>query len=478
MSERLDENIFLSQEILSAIGAELIVEGAGAFSAIATDTRKDNGGKLFFALKGETYDAHDYLEKALESGATGLVVERVSDTALELAKKQQVTIFKVSQTLKALQDLALFWRKKLDPKVVAITGSNGKTTTKEFAAQIASEKYKTLYSKGSFNNHFGVPLSLLELRPHHEVVIQEMGMNHPGEIKELVQMTDPDIVLVTTVGRAHLEGLGSLEAIALAKEEIYQWARPAAIRIVNMDNPYTRSMRDRFPKESSVVTFSSHESSVDVQLKEVVSKLEFMELSGIIGGEPEGVKVEVFGRQNLNNLMAAAAVGLACGLEPDLVWRGLKKCKTVWGRNQILKTDSGAKVIFDAYNANPDSVSALVENVSRLNVSGKRVAILGEMLEMGGHSDSVHEEVGEKIGEGQYDIVWFVGPSRESFERGLRKNNFQKSLYISNSYDEDIATKIQSVLQAGDIVLIKGSRGMKLERVLEQWKLVGFGSKD
>ncbi len=470
-------SVFSLNDLITGTKGTALLTKETSFTAISTDTREDNAGKIFFALKGENYDAHQFLPQAVKSGAAALVVHGDLAEVGTSAEELGITVVKVGDTLKALQQFAQYWRKKLKVKVVAITGSNGKTTTKEFTATILNENFRTHHSVGSFNNHFGVPMSLLALRPEHQVAIQEMGMNHPGEIEELVKIADPDIVGVTTVGRAHLEFMGSLQRIADAKEEIYRYARPSAARIYNLDNAFTKPMLSRAPATSQTITFSSLDSSADVHLKERVSTLDFMEISGSIGGEPGQARVEVFGRQNVNNLMAAAAFALAAGVEPDRIWSGLSKCKTVWGRNQIFKLSSGGRAIFDAYNANPDSVAALIENVSRLNVTGRKFAVIGEMLEMGSHSDQVHEEIGRKLGEGNYELIWFIGSKGESFAAGLKQSGWSNKLIISSSYDEKVAGQVGSMLQTGDIVLMKGSRGMKLEKIMQLWGPQGFTQK-
>ncbi|MGE3973010.1 MAG: UDP-N-acetylmuramoyl-tripeptide--D-alanyl-D-alanine ligase [Bdellovibrionales bacterium] len=464
---------FSLQDVLDGTHGEVLLKKHEHFYGVATDSRQKNEQRVFFALQGENFDAHQFLDAAVQSGATALVVHKKPEQLESLG----VTVIQVENTLMALQRFSQYWRKKLGTKIVAITGSNGKTTTKEFTATILSTKLKTHYSKGSFNNHFGLPLSLLQLRPQHDVAVMEMGMNHPGEIKELVRVADPDVVVVTTVGRAHLEGLGSLEAVAAAKEEIYLAARPNATRIYNLDNAFTHAMLARAPKSARTFTFSGLNPKADVHLKEMVSKLDFMIVNGVIAGEPGQVQIPVFGRQNITNLMTAACLALACDIEPDLIWKGLSQCKTIWGRNQVYKLNDGARVIFDGYNANPDSMLALIENFSRLSVNGQKVAIIGEMLEMGAHAGDVHEEIGRKIGSGSFDVVWFLGSQGEFFQRGIRSSDFSKKLIISDGYEESIAREILSMLQPNDVVMMKGSRGMKLEKIMLLWDPEHFTAK-
>ncbi|HEX4922812.1 MAG TPA: UDP-N-acetylmuramoyl-tripeptide--D-alanyl-D-alanine ligase [Bdellovibrionales bacterium] len=453
------------KELLEGTRGEAEKTGGTEFTGVSTDGRVDNSGKIFFALKGEKYDAHDFIEQAVASKARAIVVHKPLGE-LKLPQGAELTVVRVGDTLAALQALGHFWRKKSSAKIVGITGTNGKTTTKEFTAQIIATKYPTWFSKGSFNNHFGVPISLLGLEPQHRVGIFEMGMNHPGELKQLVEIADPDVTVVTMVGRGHLEGMGSIEGVAQEKESVYRYARPDALRVFNLDNPHTLEMMSRAPKGSPRLTFSTFDAKADIHLKETMSTLDFLEISGRIGAEPGKARVPVFGRQNVNNIMAAAALAVACGVEADLIWKSLANLKTAWGRNQIVPLGSGARMIFDGYNANPESMGAIVENVSRLSVKGKKIFVLGEMLEMGETAGALHEELGAKVGESGADFVWFVGPHKGDFERGVRQTSFSKTLVLSDAYEEKLALDLARMLEPNDIVLVKGSRGMKLERVV------------
>jgi UDP-N-acetylmuramoyl-tripeptide--D-alanyl-D-alanine ligase len=459
-------------------GGNTVALSVNEFTGVSTDGRADNRGKVFFALKGEKFDAHDFVNQAIETGARALVVHKpVSSLHLKFPL-EQLTIVEVKDTLKALQELSHFWRKKSTAKIIGITGTNGKTTTKEFAIQLISAKYPTFASKGSFNNHFGVPISLLGLEPLHKVGIFEMGMNHHGELKELVKISDPDIVLVTMVGRGHLEGMGSIEGVAKEKESFYLSAREDAVRIFNLDNPYTKEMMGRAPKKSKILTFSAFEEGATVRFKDGISTLDYIEITGNIAGEPGRARIPVFGRQNISNLMAASCLALASGVEPDLIWKALPKCKTSWGRNQIVQLKSGSRLIFDGYNANPESMAALMENLSRLSVKGKKIVILGEMLEMGSHSAQVHNELGRKAARTGADVIWFCGTHGTDFAQGVRAEGFNKKLIVSDTYEEKLALEVARMLETDDIVLVKGSRGMKLERVVSALDPQDFKNKN
>jgi UDP-N-acetylmuramoyl-tripeptide--D-alanyl-D-alanine ligase len=465
-------------EVQKATGAQALSQIAKQFSGVGTDTRVSLKGQLFIALKGESFDAHDYLEKAVEQGAAGLLVHEGSAMLDQL--KSRVTVLVVPDTLKALQGLARWVRRSSKAQVIGITGSNGKTTTKEFTAAII-EKFKSVhFSKGSFNNHWGVPFTLLQMPLDTQVAVVEMGMNHAGEITELVGIAEPDVVCCTMVGRAHIEHFGSLEKIAVAKQEIYEAARPTATRIYNLDGtPTSRMHEDGVKKFASarILTFSSQHLGADVYLKLVSMSLQSLQLRGTILGVAGEVTVPVFGSQNLTNLMAAAANGIAVGLTPEQVWQGLAECKTIWGRNQLLKLKSGAEMIFDGYNANPDSMKALLENVKTLNIRGRKIGVFGEMLEMGELAPALHEELGELVGGTGFDKVYFIGGSAAKFSEGLQRAGYQKTASVATEFNPAVADELARDLHAGDMVMVKGSRGMKLERFVTPCEPLNFGPK-
>ena len=435
-------------------------QGPEEFLGISTDSRKSQEQALFFALKGETHDAHQFLTQALSSGAKGFVVEK-----WDLPSSPGISVYKVPDVLKALQDLAHRERQKFTGPVVGITGSNGKTTTKEFLAAILAPYRRVHFSKGSFNNHFGVPFTLLSQPQDAEVTICEMGMNHAHEIENLCKINEPTHVVCTMVGQAHIELLGSVEGIAKAKEEIYQNARESAVRVYNLDNPWTKQMVHRaHPRSNRVIRFSSEDSGAEVHLQVTHMDLESLEVKGHIGGIEGKKKIPVFGLQNLTNLHAASSLALGLGLSPFEIWESLPECKTIWGRNQRVRTRKGFEILFDGYNSNPESMKALMQNQSRL--SQRCAGIFAEMLELGPHAAQYHFEVGEIVGASNLRAVYFYGPHSADFARGIKAAGFSKSLFISDSYKESLALEVFSVLGEKDLLLVKGSRGMKLETVV------------
>ena len=453
-------------DVVDSTKGQVLSTASQSFQGVGSDTRVDLTGQLFFALKGDAFDAHQFLGKAVAQGAAGLVIHQETPELASL--KNQVTIIKVEDTLRALQDLAHAQRMKSKSIIVGITGSNGKTTSKEFSGAVISSARQVHLPKGSFNNHWGVPFTLLAEPEGTQVSLIEMGMNHAGEIQRLCEIADPDIVVVSMVGRAHIEHFGSIEKISEAKEEIYRFARPEAIRIYNLDNEQTAQMHSRaakeFPKARKILTFSSVNSKADVFFQIEELDMSSISLKGKIAGVEGAAKVPVFGEQNLTNLMVAASCALAVGLTSQEIWSALPRCKTNWGRNQLVHLKNGAELLFDAYNANPDSMKALLANVKLLKTKGQKIGVFAQMLELGDLSSSLHQELGEWVGRAGFDAVWFYGADSIAFERGIRSSNFSKKLIVSKTYEESLASQVGSMIHELDTVLVKGSRGMKLER--------------
>lgn len=449
-----------------------------AFSEVGTDTRKNLTGQIFVALKGDIYDAHVYLDQACAQGAAALLVHELPEKFQHL--KEQVTIIQVPDTLKALQNFANGYRRSLNAKVIGITGSNGKTTTKEFTAQILGTYRKTHYSQGSFNNHWGVPLTLLSAPVDTDFVVVEMGMNHAGEITQLVHIAEPDIVVCTMVGTAHLEFFGTQQNIAKAKSEIYLESKSDCVRIFNQDQDLTFDMMypvaRKYP-ESRMLSFSELNPEADVFFKIENLKVKEIHISGLIATEHGEAIIPIFGKQNLVNLMAAATIAYACKLSPEQIWKALPNCKTAWGRNQFIQTEVGAEILFDGYNANPDSMRALLDNVPRLLSQGKKIGIFGQMKELGTQSHDAHIDIADVAGSSGFQQIYFIGEDHEAFAQGLKKSGFQGQSFVQAEFSESLGLQLQQDLGAGDIVVIKGSRGAKTERFVPFCKPLNWAAK-
>lgn len=474
------KNNILIEDVAHATGGKILSQPHIEFTAVGTDTRSSLQGQLFVALKGEAHDAHEYLEQAVAAGAAGLLVHRWPENLRALEAKTSVIV--VKDTLVALQKMGTYRRQQWGGPIVAITGSNGKTTSKEFLAQILSVYKQVHFNKGSFNNHWGLPLTLLGLCPQDELAICEMGMNHSGEITALVGMATPDIVGVTMVGRAHLEGLGSIAAIADAKDEIYRTENPCLkAGVFNLDNEWTRGMYERFVKTGRPTytfgnsfgnTFGKASSNTDVRFSIKAMSLDDLEIEGFIQGVQGSVKLSVFGQQNLTNLMFAACAALAAGLTPEQIWKALPQCKTTWGRNQRISLPAGADILFDGYNANPDSQKALIENLKLIKAQRPLIGVFGEMRELGTHSPKLHEELGELVGAVPFHRVFFIGNYGEDFARGFSKgrglSDGAASLATFADVNASLIESLKALLSEKPIITIKGSRGVRLERILKE----------
>lgn len=438
------------------------------FDFIGTDTRADLSGKIFIALKGESYDAHDYLDQAVLKGATALIVHRI-DSKFEILK-EKVTVILVTDTLTALQDLAHHYRKTLKTTIIGITGSNGKTTTKEFTAEILRTHKKTHFNQGSFNNHWGVPLTILQIDVDAEFAVIEMGMNHLGEISKLVKIADPDIVVCTMVGTAHLGPMGSQANVAKAKSEIYLDSRENTIRIFNQDQDWTFDMMYPVAKKypaSRMLSFSEKNDKADVFMKIEEISMQEMKVSGAIAGKPGAATIPIFGKQNLTNVMAAATIAYACKVPLEKIWQGLQNCKASWGRNQLIKSNTGAEILFDGYNANPDSMQALLQNIPLLKISGKKIGVFGQMKELGKDSAAEHKKLGQSVGQTGFQEIYFIGEDYKHFSEGLAQTRHDGLVYIAYEYSPDLGAKLLKSVKPGDAVIIKGSRGAQTERFLE-----------
>lgn len=458
---------FSVQDLAKATGGQVLSETFADFSKVGTDTRASLKGMLFVPLKGEQYDAHDFVAKAIEQQAHVILVHEFREEWKPLLSK--ASFVKVSDTLQALQVFARFWRRKHQFMVVGITGSNGKTSTKEFTYAIVKDFIPTHASKGSFNNHWGVPLSILQAGPEIKLLILEMGMSHSGELFRLCQIAEPDVVVVTNVGRAHIGELGSQTKVAEAKEEIYL-ACPKAVHVFNVDNEWTMRMQAR--SHSKQIKFSAFNADVDVHFRAQRLSWDGLDVVGSIRGTPGHTWVGVIGRQNTINLMCASALALAIGMPADAIWKALGTLHDgAWGRNQVVPLTNGARVLFDAYNANPDSMGALLKNLYEMDLKGRKFLVVGDMKELGSFTDSAHEEIGERAASIGFEGIWYIGQNAEAFARGLNKLAKPKLFLTSLDTDSTKAKEFAKNFAPGDLVAVKGSRGMQLEKVVENWPL-------
>ena len=439
-----------------------------AISGFTTDSRNVKPGQVFVCLNGENFDGHDFIVQAANAG-TSVIVTHKDEPSIWSKLPQDVVVILVSDTLIALQSLGAYRRRHFTGPVVGITGSNGKSSTKEFSKVIVGSKKRTHASPGSFNNHWGVPISILSMPTDCEVLILEMGMSALGEIATLCKIANPTVVVVTMVGSSHIGELGSHANIAKAKAEIYENS-PNAHFIFNLDNQWTRQMVENYKaKTKSSSSFGAFSSGGDCTMRALRQKLDYLEIEGTVFGLAGKTSVPVFGRHNVVNLMAASCIAKAVGLTANEIWNALPLCKTGWGRNQLIKLPNGATVLFDGYNANPESMSALIKNIFETDSNGKKIAVLADMLELGSSANELHFELGKLTGQTDLDAIWFYGSHHEDFAKGVKAAGYAKRLIATDQFSPQIALELGNDLKSADIAVIKGSRGMKLERVLKEW---------
>ena len=323
-------------------------------------------------------------------------------------------------------------------------------------------------------------MTLLSTPADAEFAVVEMGMNHAGEITELVKIADPDYVVCTMVGTAHIEFFGTQKKIAEAKSEIYMESKPQCVRIFNQDQDLTFDMMypvaKKFP-DSRMLSFSDRNNEADVYFKIDELRMREMHISGVISGVHGKAVVPVFGKQNLTNLLAAATIAYAVKLPPESIWKALANCRTAWGRNQFLETHNGAEILFDGYNANPDSMRALIENIPLLKVAGKKIGVFGEMREQGAEAPRVHSEIGELAGKADFAQIYFIGEDHEHFRSGVQRSGFSGEAFIAADFSNGMGQALERSLKAGDIVTIKGSRGAKTERFIPFCHPKNWGEK-
>lgn len=410
---------------------------------ITTDSRNCPKGSIFFALKGDKFDGNQYAVKALASGCVYAVIDNPDYYIGER------TIL-VDNVLKTLQQLAHHHRKVLGLPIIGITGTNGKTTTKELLAAVLSTKFNLLYTEGNFNNHIGVPLTLLRLTHDHEMAVIEMGASHPGDIKELVDIVHPNYGIITNVGRAHLEGFGSFEGVIRTKGELYDYIRRSKGKIfIKKENEYLQSIA----KGIEQITYGNGDDAF--ASGQVVSCDPFLVFNWKQQGKLHTVETHMIGSYNLDNVLAAVAVGRFFKIPAERISRAIAAYEPTNNRSQFKKTDNN-ELIIDAYNANPSSMKVALDNFITMPVQPKAI-ILGDMRELGPTSDELHAEVVEQIKKGQFDKVFLCG---EHFSKvGKEFSPFATT--------EAMVEELRKQPLKGYHILIKGSHSMGLEKLAD-----------
>ena len=442
---------WLLSDIAAAIGGQLT--GAdGAVSGVSTDTRSIGAGQLFVALRGERFDAHDFLDQAAANGATAMLVASIDKLPAG------VSAVVVDDTRLALGRLAAAWRARFELPVIAVTGSNGKTSTKEMIAAILKAAFgeAVLATRGNLNNDIGLPLTLLGLDAAHRAAVIEMGMNHPGEIAYLTGLGAPTVALVNNAQRAHLEGMGDLDEVAREKGSIFNGLRPEGVAVINADDAYCGFWQDMASAHRQL-TFGI-DRAADVRGRVLEHGLEVRLQLTTPAGEAD-ITLQVPGRHNARNAVAAAAACLAAGIPLSAVADGLAAFTGVKGRLQRRAGRKGAEILDDTYNANPDSVRAGIDVLAA--TIGRKVLVLGDMGEIGEASAQYHDEIGGYAKSQGVDRLFALGDSAQ-----LAVRNFGEGARHFCNIDKLIAA-VDKELGPETTVLVKGSRFMKMERVAD-----------
>ena len=465
-----------AKEILSPINGTLISgDQETVLAGISTDSRTIRHGDLFWALRGERYDGHDFVPNVIEQGAAGIVAQNdwvrpgyaAKDTNFDTLSSRNPVVISVDDTLKALGDLAAWWRRRHDLKVVAITGSSGKTTTKEMVASILKIGNMTLKNQGNFNNLIGLPLTLLKLKGDYKRAVLEMGMNRPGEIYRLTEIADPDVGVILNVGMAHLEGLSDLDGVARAKTELIKKISSRGLMVLNGDDGPLMKKASTFLKQK--MTFGLGQGN-DVRA------------ANIKNDGPEGIhfdliyryncwplQIKVPGLHNLTNALAAAAVGFSLNEPPENIREGLGMFSGIKGRFEVGSIAEGIILIDDTYNSNPSSLCAALDAViSMVNKKeGRLIVGLGEMMELGDATIHAHREAGQKVAEAGACSFFAMGEHAQEMINSAQIAGIPADrLKVMETHDE-MVKEIADTMREGDLILLKGSRKMGLEKVVE-----------
>lgn len=442
------------QEIIKVTGADSNSAVNIFFEGVTTDSRKISKGVLFVALKGEKFNGEDFAQDALNKGATAVLVSKTAPNF------EGVTL-KVDDTLTAYQQIAKSWRERFQIPVVAITGSNGKTTTKDLTAAVLSALGKVCKTSANFNNEIGVPMTLLEIDESHKAAVVEIGMRGLHQIETLAQYVKPTIGIVINVNETHIEILGSIENIARAKGELVQAVQGGTV-ILNADNFYTAEMKKIANPGTKILTYGL-DNAADLTAENIFVSGNSTLFDLKYNGETFNFEIPIIGRHNVSNALAAIAAGLSVGLSIDEIKRGISSLVTTKMRLEVIRRN-GLTLINDAYNASPASMQAAIQTVAEI-YDNRKIAVLGDMLELGAISEKVHREVGAQLAENNFDTLITFGELGKFIAAGAKEAGV-KNIFSFDTH-EDAAKKILDIAKKDDVILFKASHGMHLEKIIE-----------
>ena len=434
-----------------------------AASGISIDSRTIEKNQVFIAIEGPSFDGHNYVAEAFEKGSLAVIVQK--EPQGQNTEQGCGTVIKVPSTQKALLELSRHWRNSFHSlKVAAITGSNGKTTTKNMTHSILSVAGKVLSTRGNLNNQIGLPLNLLQLDESYDFCVLEMGMNSFGEIRTLADVASPDVGTITTVGKAHLEGMGDLKGVARAKGELVENFTEQNTFCVNIDDPRVKEIAGR--TRCQKITYGIKSPEAFIRADEIRQReMESVEFTVHIGRESTRARIRGIGSHNVSNALSASALAYSLGCGMDEIVVGLQKYVPSAMRLEVIRAPFGFKIINDSYNANPDSMRAALDELASHRKDGaKAVAVLGDMLELGESSEREHRLIGEHISQLGLDMVVAMGEFSEPLVSAVGEETMR---HIARS-PREAAALLAELCTEQDVVLVKGSRGMKMETVIHE----------
>lgn len=443
-------------EIIRAVDGSFGYPADTEITSVSTDTRSIKDNSVFIALKGENFDGHDFGAKAQELGAKAVIAERAIPGAKCII---------VDSTARALLQLASYYRRKFPVPLVGITGSVGKTTTKDMTALVLSEKYNTLRTEGNHNNEIGMPLTLFEMDENTEAAVIEMGMNHAGEISRLSMCCEPTIAAITGIGYSHIENLGSQEAILKAKLEILDGAQYLAPLVLSMDDKLLSQIEPRHGRK--IIFHSIRKKTADVYASDISSDGKSTFFNVNFNKEKIPVKLQLLGEHNIKNALSAFCIGLELGVDPEKISQALGRF-IPQGIRQNVRSANGMTFIVDCYNAAPDSIKAALSVLSQTVCpdGGKRIAVLSDMKELGKRSRSLHRLVGEYVAASGAQLLYCCGEDSKFYAEGAIKKGMPEDSCFYFESKERMTQALKSSLKPGDAVLFKASRAMKLEETV------------
>jgi murE/murF fusion protein len=452
-------------DILDATGGKLIRgDSHKVFGGFSIDSRTIRSGELFIALRGARFDGHHFVGEALEKGGEGAVVENKSPGQGIPFDPKGKTVIAVEDTLRALGDIAHFWRDKHPIPLIAVTGSNGKTTTKEIIASLLEGSFRVLKTQGNRNNLVGLPLTLLDLRPEHTVAVVELGMNVKGEIERMTEIANPEVGLITNISEAHLEGLGTFGDLVKAKGELWDTMRRDGVIVVNQDDGNVVKLARGYPGKK--VTFGLEVPS-DVMARAVhMERGRGVRFTLTMGGEGVEVASPMVGIPSVYNALAGTAVASIFGVSLRHIKERLEGFKPFSMRMEIIRLDDGVTIINDAYNANPRSMELALETLSQAKGSDRGIAVLGDMLELGQLSDRAHARIGEKVASLGVDVLFTLGEKAEIIAQKARDAGMEAGRVLVSKDHRQLLLRLKEIIGRGDWILVKGSRAMSMEEIV------------